>query len=610
MISQQFIHNLALNFHDKIPFLILANFILLLIFTFLNKEELKSFFRKIKKRTWIILLLIFFLAIVLRLFLTPHFLRAPYDEIWHIEAAERLVQNNFLIQGNYAKGIGWPFIMAIFFKLFGISNWIALYTSSVFGILTVFNIFLIAFSFFKKEKIALWSAFLFSIIPLHILWSGSAIANISSIFFVTFALFISSLYFEKKTLSLFCFSLISLAFAAQFRQENYVYLLIFFIGLLVFKKFSFKKVKFVKLKCLKKETLIICILLFLLITIFILPSFIQVLDFQLFTNWAQRESEGAISSQNWSLSNLVYNFSTWGKDIFTNKYHPFIFSFLFILGIVYLFKKEGRKVLFLLIWFFSLFFIYFSSWTTLSWKSRFLLTFYPITSIFAGAGIYIICKKVSRKFNFNNLNIFFVFLLLFLFFPFVREGVIEDLTKTRHILETEISEIAESKIPTSCVIVANVPEMISATTDLQAIELGAFLNSQFLENRYNITFPSSEELSLNIIEENGNISLFHQGHQTNCVLFFEDFYCEKEDPVFPFIENCKEIKNKYKVIPYLTYSQKEISLISISPLLFLANVSSNLNDRKTQNSMGSDVRKENVENYTFYKLYSIENVNK
>ncbi|MCX6759183.1 MAG: glycosyltransferase family 39 protein [Candidatus Nealsonbacteria bacterium] len=605
IINQQFIHSLTLNLHNKIPFLILVNFILLLILIFLNREELKLFFKKIKRKTWIILFLIFFLALALRLFLIPHFLRTFYDEAWHIGAAERLVESNFLDQGNYAKGVGWPFILAIFFKLFGVSNWTALYTSSVFGALTIFNIFLIGFSFFKKEKIALWSAFLFSIIPLHVIWSGSSIANISSIFFATFALFISSLYFRNKTLPLFCLSLISLAFAAQFRQENYIYFLIFFIGLLIFKNFSFRKIKFTKLDCFRKKNLIIYILLFLLIGIFVLPSFIQVLDFQLFTNWAQRESGGKLLTQNWSVPNLIYNFSTWGKDIFTNKYHPLVFSFLFILGIIYLFKRERQKLLFLLIWFFSLFFIYFCSWPTLGWESRFLLSFYPITSIFAGVGIYIICKKLSGKFNSNNLTIFFVSILLFLFSFFIGKGIIYNLAEIEAILETKIPEMAQNEIPSNCVIVTNVPEMISATTDLRAIQLSSFLNSQFLENRYNIIFPSQEELSLEI-KEDKNVFLSHQGYKTDCVLFFEDFYCEKGSPVFPeFVEDCKKIKNKYNAVPYLTYSEKEVSVKLISSYLnffpLLANVSNV--DKKRINTIKPAVGEENIKSYTFYKLY-------
>lgn len=556
LISQQFIRTLNLNLRDKIPFLILVNFILLLILIYFNRKELKLFFKNIKTKTWTILLLILLLSLGLRMFTAPHIIRNFGDEAWYMWTAKKLLETNFLSQVNYAKAIGWPFILALSFRVFGISNWTALYTSFVLGALTVLNIFFLSILLFKKESIALWSSFLFCLMPLHIVWSGSSETNVPSLFFVTLSLFLSFLYFKRKTLSLLFLSLISLAFASQFRQENYLYFLLFFAGLIIFYKISLKKITPFKLNHDKIQRILVWIFLILLLVLLTGPNLIQVLNFQLSTNWAQRESGGELLGQNWSFSNLVYNFPRWGMHIFTNKYHPFIFSALFIAGIIHLFKRKRGELLFLLIWFFSLFLVYFSSWPTLlALESRFLISFYPITSIFAGVSLYLVYKKISENFNPKKLAIIFVLILLLVFSPAIKKQIGDNPFKIQGKLETKIPGMAEKEIPPNCIIISNIPEMISATSNLQAIKLDSFLDSKFEKTLYNLDTPLDIKLET---KEDGIISIVDP-YNTDCILFLEDYSCEMMVPPFPKpIKNCELVKQKYRLVPFLSYSEKEI----------------------------------------------------
>lgn len=181
---------MLLQFINKIssyllPFLSISAgtiFILFLIFGFLAGKFLKQFFKKISKKTWLIIFLIFLLGLMMRLFVPFHQLMGVEDENMYMTTAKGLLDSFFDIK-SAERAMGWSLILAIAFKLFGLSLNTAFYTSSVLGSLTILNVFFIALILSKKEEIALYSAFLFAILPLHIFWSGSAETNVPSLFF-------------------------------------------------------------------------------------------------------------------------------------------------------------------------------------------------------------------------------------------------------------------------------------------------------------------------------------------------------------------------------------------------------------------------------------------
>ena len=96
-------------------------------------------------------------------------------------------------------------------------------------------------------------------------------------------------------------------------------------------------------------------------------------------------------------------------------------------------------------------------------------------------------------------------------------------------LETRIPELAEKDIPSNAIIVANWPTILKSTTDLNVIDVNYFL---WDNNFRNATFANTELL-----------------------LFFEDYCC------FDFIgcsqckENCKAIKENFKLEPYKQYRE-------------------------------------------------------
>ena len=524
MINMSLIGKLSSIFHDKVPFLILINFILLIVMIYLNKEYIRKLLLKIDRKTWFFLVLIFMMALLIRIFIPPHQHIMYIDEAWYMEAAKNMLQTGS--QNYYIRSIGWPFILTIAFGIFGISNWVALYASTVLGALTIFNVFLLTFIITKHKSASLISALLFSFFPAHIRWSASAESIVPSLFFITLTLFFCFLYYTNKTKSLLWLSLISMAFAIQFRPENVVYPVLFLFGCILFDKKFFKKIdiKFV--------------LPFLVLLLLSFANFTQDLDFYLSTDWTEDDSNGELVGDNFGFQNLVLNSSEYGKYLFNNELQPVIFTFLFIIGLLYMFHKQKRESLFLLGWFCLLWFVYFFSYQTAGGgthymaKTKFFVSFYPITVSWGVYGILLIKDFLSTKIKSPKVKKLILSLVIVLFaISFIPYSIKAStwFADPAHKLETKIPELVEKDIPHDCVIIANYPTILKSTTDFQVIDV-----KLFLDNRQN-----QEKIFSN----------------TDCVLFFEDLTCE----LWEFEgKQCKKIKDNFLINEFISYEEKDV----------------------------------------------------
>jgi len=525
---QNIINLINYYFRGTIPFLIFVNFILLITLIYFNRKELLGFFKKIKNRTWLILILIILLASFLRIFIVPHQTIMFGDEGWYMETAKNMLEGNYgyFVRGIY-KSIGWPFIIAVSFFLFGIDNLVAHYASSVLGILTVFNIFCLALVLFKKENIALWSAFLFSLIPVHIVWSGSAETNVASIFFITLALFLSLLYFKQKNNRLFWLSLIALAFACQMRMENHFLIPLFLLGLLIFKVKVFEKANL--------RTVLSNLFLIGLVMMLIIPNLANALDHHLSANWNELTTENQQYAPNLSISNLIYNSTHQASHFLDTRYHPLIFSLFLIVGFVYALMRRRKSWTFLSLWFLLLFLIYFGCWSNLGPKSRFFMGFYPITTLFAGYGLYSLtdCFRL-RKFK-KFLILILVPIIILSFSPHIKAEIENTLFAFQGKMQTGITHLAVKKIPQNCIIVANEPEMLTGVIDSEIINLKSFL----------------------AVRDNNQAQAIFQ--KTNCLLFFRDYTCESDMQfISGWQNNCQEIEKRYKLTSYLVYPEEKL----------------------------------------------------
>ena len=306
--------------------------IVFIISLFLNREKIINFVKKIKNKYWVILLLILLCSLFLRVYIAPHHHKMYMDEPMDLEQAKIMIEGGDYSQKTHTLSIGWPFILQWLFITFGINNWIAIYASSIIGALTIVNVFLFTYALLKNKQIAILSALIFTLIPIHILWSGSAKSHMAATFFASFNLFIWVLFSEKKDFSSQVLIFSSLAFSVMFRPENYVFI-IPLLAYLLYKK-----------RLLNKKTLFLLIIFIIIV----LPNFSRVFVFQVLEHHSDAMSQNIY--QEWKTGFLLKNTVNLIQNIFTNKIHPLLFSVFLIFGMLTILNNhKNKKVMFFLI---------------------------------------------------------------------------------------------------------------------------------------------------------------------------------------------------------------------------------------------------------------------
>lgn len=501
------LNELNLILRDYIFFAVLVNFVTFIFLLFFNYRLLAQFLRKISCLTWAALTAIILLALFIRFFI-PVLHHVMYiDEPWYMEAAGNMLHTGF--PGEYYKSIGWPFLILIVFGIFGINNWVALYTSLFFGALTAFPLFLLTLAMTNRRMLALMTALIFSLLPFHVFWSATAETNVISVFFTVLSMWLAVLYYRKPSGRGLWLALAALSFTAQIRPENYIFFPIFFLGCVVYR-----------LKVHEKKYFFILPVLFAAIISF--PNLIQVLHFTASLNIIENISD----NPKWGFENLIRNTAVVGPELFRSL--PLIILVSAFLGLWMFFKKDRRGTVWLLAWFAALWFSYFSSFLEiLGGRSRVFLSFYPILSIFSAYGIYFIIDKINYLIPDKDFKLVFKFLAINAVFWVLFFGLKDRMPPpdAYKILETRIPEFIKRDLPSECVIIAGEPAVVRGSTDFKAIR-------------------TQEVLEASRPEE------FFAEHK--CLLFFEDYYCFRGHQ--KAMEECSVFKKKFSLEPFKVYS--------------------------------------------------------
>src|SRR3989338_3247518 len=203
------------------------NLILILIFLFLNLYNIIKYFKDIRRTTQYLLIIIFLFAIILRLFIMPHFFRHGFEgDYWYTYLAKEILYSG-TTDITIAKSPAWSLIIALSFFLFGEFDSTALILSAVIGSLSIFAIFALLYSMTKNEKIGTWAAFLLTLSPLHLDWSRGGTYNVFATFLmlVSFSLFF--IYLKNKKSEIFGLAFFLLFYIIQISSQ---YLLTPFTG--------------------------------------------------------------------------------------------------------------------------------------------------------------------------------------------------------------------------------------------------------------------------------------------------------------------------------------------------------------------------------------------
>jgi len=133
--------------------------------------------------------------------------------------------------------MGYPLILTSSFYLLGVSIQSAHVVTAIFGSLTIFSVYFIAKEIFDK-KIAILSAFLIAIDPVHVLISSGLWSDAPAVFFLTTSVYFFVRYCETEhSRYLYLFTMLA-ALAILTRYMCVIFFLFAFIYLLFTKKGS------------------------------------------------------------------------------------------------------------------------------------------------------------------------------------------------------------------------------------------------------------------------------------------------------------------------------------------------------------------------------------
>ncbi len=325
---------------------------------------------------------------------------------------------------------GWPFLIAVAFGMFGISN-VTSYALELFmALVSIVGVFLIASMLSDRKEVGVISAAAFALIPELFIWAGTvaspdlpfmAFAVLDLVFFLVFLK-----QRNVRTLSLVAFST---AFTVYFRLEALLLVPIFAI---LYVAFSWPSGRKHAVRAASKQISGTRVYLVLLASLLILvPQLVASLEtapelqanaaFYLYPNTAT-------FSASYVLPNLLANAKFLAGFIFE---YPIIFipsiTVFAIIGAASLlldksYKNGRRTLLALLLFFFAYFCVYlfyFSGSVLVGVSVRYLLIIYPPMAILSAFGISSISRFASSKNTQLGYIIATAILIVFFVVPFV-----------------------------------------------------------------------------------------------------------------------------------------------------------------------------------------------
>ena len=387
-------------------------FLIIFSFVFCFKD-IKKLFKKIDRKTWIILLIIFIFGLSLRTFVAPHTHNIYFDEHVYMNVGQNIANEGKGVMTLYGtpekcfeyhyikQPIGYPFLLGSAFKLFGTSETNAHYTTAIISSLAIMTVFLISYLLFENEKISMISTFIFTLVPISIIWAPTTSSDTAFVFFMGLTIFGFLSYFKNSKNRLLFFSFVCLAYTVQMRPEGLI-LLIPVISMF----FLFKKDLFVTIN--KKKV----ILILLIFSILIIPHLLH-------TNSYKEHSWDNPDGVKFDIKYVGENFQDNSLFFFENTRFPVVFTAFALIGL-FLGKMLKEKT-FLAMWFlifFGTYLLFYAGSFNYSIDVRYSLTMYIQLSIIGGLGAYIAACLLKRITKEKIAFCLVVFIITLSFIPF------------------------------------------------------------------------------------------------------------------------------------------------------------------------------------------------
>ncbi|MFH1691157.1 MAG: DUF6541 family protein [Candidatus Omnitrophota bacterium] len=386
---------------------------------FINFSYLKSLCKNVSKKGWLLLLIIMCFGLILRVWLVPHMHHIYFDEFEHINIAENMMNyGKYFVTLEGGSGFyesykfefwppGYHSLLAGTFFLFGSSTDVAFNFSAIMGGFSILVMFVAVFSLLGRQTIALYAAFLLSILPIHLKYSGSASPEITSLCFIIIGLIACLNHIRNPGQKSLNFAIISIAVIAYMRPENGLFVILLLLLLFFGGNFFAPRSNDQRFFQCPKNTKICsnCFKALGLLFVLLVPYVVHIFGIGIFVlpspGWNQTLLEHLSAIKINAIDNIFY--------FFFDTY-PVSVTILAILGASHLYKKHRPIFVYFIIWFFvtiAFFSLYhIGNFMFNPDSDRYALTPSIAIIIFAGFGLY----ELIAIFNKKKIIIFLLFL--------------------------------------------------------------------------------------------------------------------------------------------------------------------------------------------------------
>lgn len=330
---------------------ILFVFIIALVF---NISDIRKHLSGIEKKTLIILFLILLFGFFLRN--SEYMYGYGLDGIHYTESARTWLHTGMFMKGCAIGDMdscrlyhqvlfpaGFPYMILLLYMSFGVNTLNVMAFTGIVSSLTIILVFYITRLLFEKDDIGLYSALVFSLIPVDILIAGTGAARSVSLFFMGLTVLFFLIALKNDKLLNWMLVSVTLSLSIYIRQENS--LLLIPLSFFLIKKYRASIKGFIT----SSRFIISAALLGI--------TQIPVQHFVLFS--------GGLSTHGipeFSLSYIPLHLPMMLSGLFVPFNGVAIFSsvttILFLSSAVFLFRKEIKNAGFLWVWFLSFFVLY------------------------------------------------------------------------------------------------------------------------------------------------------------------------------------------------------------------------------------------------------------
>lgn len=311
-------------------------------------REVIRAFKELPKTGMVLCVGVVTVALVLRIFFVKHDIF--YDEPMYLNVAQNMYyhhQSGGTLQGTklvpehigfYNRPGGHPFLINIFYLLFGESEKSALLMNPLLGTASVGIVFLFTYWLFESAVVAFCASALVNVFPIHLACSGSISSEVPSFFFVSLALLVLVLFNRSRNTGLLYFTVATAACSFYIRPENMLFvfpLTALFLFLVRDGQLSKKQGRD----------------LFGFFIALIGPLIVQLLS--------MKRSEAILNQgQFWTVELLLKHLPLNVRYLFDDNYMPRAYTLLFVLGGCFLYKINKKVFFGFLVWFLVFFISY------------------------------------------------------------------------------------------------------------------------------------------------------------------------------------------------------------------------------------------------------------